>query len=160
MPFTESDTVKLSAQVKASEGFRLTAYRCPAGALTIGYGHNCDASPVPGVSRVGDRITREQADALFESDLSAAVWRVREELPWIIGLCAPRQAVVYDMAFNMGLGSAASGRGLLSFVNTLRMIRDGRYAGAAAGMLNSKWARQVKGRAVKLSRQMETGEWQ
>lgn len=158
MPFTDSDTQKLIAQVKASEGFRLDAYRCPAGALTVGYGHNCDASPVPGVSRVGDRITRERADALFERDLSAAVWRVREELPWVIGLSAPRQAVIYDMAFNMGIGSAK--RGLLSFTRTLPLIEQGQYARAAANMLQSEWARQVKGRAVRLARQMETGEWQ
>jgi GH24 family phage-related lysozyme (muramidase) len=46
-------------------GFRLAAYRCPSGALTVGYGHNCDASPVDGVARVGDRILREEAERLF-----------------------------------------------------------------------------------------------
>ena len=31
---------------------------------------------------------------------------------------------------------------------------------AAQEMLNSNWKKQVKGRAIELSRQMETGEWQ
>lgn len=158
--FTESDTCKLEQQLKASEGFRLTAYRCPAGALTVGYGHNCDACPVDGVARVGDRISREEAERLFRADLGAAVWAVRGALPWVTELSPPRQAVLYDMAFNMGLGCARTGRGLLSFRNTLRMIADADYAGASRAMLVSAWARQVKGRAVRLARQMELGEWQ
>lgn len=160
MPLTLDDTACLSAQVKAGEGLRLEAYRCPAGALTVGYGHNCDASPVAGVSRTGDSITRERAENLFESDLSVAVWTTRKALPWIINLRPARQAVLYDMAFNMGLGSPGGSRGLLSFRNTLKMTENGDYAGASRRMLQSKWARQVKSRAVKLARQMETGEWQ
>ena len=154
MPFTESDTAKLAAQVKAAEGFRLAAYRCPAGALTIGYGHNCGASPVAGVREPGDRITQIQAETLFEADLATAVWAVRQNHPWVTGLNAARQAVLYDMAFNMGIKTLAT------FVNTLRLIKDGDYAGAARNMLLSKWARQVGRRAIRLARQMESGEWQ
>ena len=151
--FSQSDTERLEAQIKASEGLRLEAYYCSAGALTIGYGHNCDASPVEGVVKTGDRITLEQAEALFSKDLASAVWRVREELPWVLDLDPTRQAVLYDMAFNLGIG------GLLSFQNTLKLIKSGNYAEASRNMLVSKWAKQVGFRAVKLSRQMKTGEW-
>lgn len=160
MPFTKSDIEKLANQVKISEGIRLSAYRCTSGALTIGYGHNCDASPVPGVSGPGDAISRETAEKLFEADLAAAVWDVRKALPWVIDLEPARQAVLYDMAFNMGIGSAETGRGLLGFKNTLAMIKSGDYTGAAAGMMHSRWASQVGRRASRLSRQMEMGEWQ
>ena len=159
MSFTESDYTKLCNQIKASEGCRLAAYACPAGALTVGYGHNCDAFPVPGVSRPGDRISDEQAKTLFENDLLLAVDAVWRSLPWAKTLTAPRQAVLYDMAFNMGLGQAGKS-GLLSFVNTLALIESGRYAQAAKNMLQSKWARQVGGRAARLARQMSMGEWQ
>ena len=155
--FTDADTRRLEDQVKGSEGLRLEAYRCTEGALTIGYGHNCDASPVEGIDRVGDKITKIQAVELFSKDLSKAVWQVRNALPWVTDLNAPRQAVLYDMAFNMGLGVPGVS-GLLSFRNSLNMIREGRYAEAAQNMLQSRWARQVKIRAVKLAKQMETGE--
>lgn len=159
MPFTDSDIQKLSEQVKKSEGLRLSAYRCTSGALTIGWGHNCDASPVDGVKRVGDTITLEQAETLFERDLTNAVWQTRENLPWVLGLNPARQAVIYDMAFNMGLGD--SKRGLLSFNKiSLPLIKKGEYALAARNMLASRWAKRVKGRAVRLTRQLETGEWQ
>ena len=153
-PFTESDTAKLSAQVKASEGYRLEAYRCTSGALTVGYGHNCDASAVPGVVKVGDSISEGTAGKLFQADLAGAVWDVRRILPWVIWLDAPRQAVLYDMAFNMGIG------GLSTFRNTLALVKAGKYAEASRNMLQSKWARQVGERAVRLSRQMDMGVWQ
>jgi len=47
--------------IKASEGLRLQAYRCPAGIWTIGYGHTKTAHP-------GMIITPAQADALFQAD--------------------------------------------------------------------------------------------
>ena len=49
--------------IKKYEGCRLTAYRCPAGILTIGYGHT--GSDV----HIGQKITQEQADKLFNTDV-------------------------------------------------------------------------------------------
>ncbi|MDL2279078.1 glycoside hydrolase family protein [Desulfovibrio sp. OttesenSCG-928-G11] len=165
VPFTHSDRARLETQLDHSEGFRLKAYRCTSGRLSIGRGHNCDASPVPGVSKVGDSITREQAEALFQADLDMAIANVRQTLPWVTELSAARQAVLYDMAFNMGVGN--SKRGLLSFRNTLKYIEFGDYEKAASNMMMSAWAYQVGDgpggrfdRAERLARQMETGAWQ
>ena len=66
---------------------------------------------------------------------------------------APRQAVLLDMAFNMGA------EGLLKFGNTLRAAREMRWKDARDGMLASKWAGQVGRRASELAEQMMTGEW-
>lgn len=48
--------------IKEFEGLRLTAYRCPAGVYTIGYGHT------RGVKR-GMKITEEEASAFLAADL-------------------------------------------------------------------------------------------
>lgn len=48
--------------IKQFEGVRLTAYKCPAGVYTIGYGHT------RGVQR-GMRITEEEASAYLTADL-------------------------------------------------------------------------------------------
>ena len=54
---------KIKKMIKGWEGCRLTAYKCPAGALTIGYGHTgTDVTP-------GKRITQQEADRLFEQDI-------------------------------------------------------------------------------------------
>ena len=156
--FTNDDTKRLEQQLRESEGLRLDAYMCTKGVLTIGVGHNCKVSPVEGVSKVGDRITLEQAEALFARDLANAVWQVRKALPWVTSLNSPRQAVLYDMAYNMGIGTPGVS-GLLSFRNTLNMVKTGDYTGASRGMLNSKWRMDVGFRAIRLSNQMDTGEW-
>lgn len=48
--------------IKQFEGVRLTAYKCPAGVYTIGYGHT------RGVRR-GMKITEEEASAYLTADL-------------------------------------------------------------------------------------------
>ena len=48
--------------IKQFEGVRLTAYKCPAGVYTIGYGHT------RGVRR-GMKITEEEASAFLTTDL-------------------------------------------------------------------------------------------
>lgn len=48
--------------IQEFEGLRLTAYRCPAGVYTIGYGHT------RGVKR-GMKITEEEASAFLTADL-------------------------------------------------------------------------------------------
>lgn len=48
--------------IKQFEGLRLTAYKCPAGVYTIGYGHT------RGVKR-GMKITEEEASAYLAADL-------------------------------------------------------------------------------------------
>lgn len=48
--------------IKQFEGLRLTAYKCPAGVYTIGYGHT------RGVKR-GMKITEEEASAYLTADL-------------------------------------------------------------------------------------------
>ena len=48
--------------IKKYEGCRLTAYKCPAGVLTIGYGHT------DGV-KAGDTITQAQADLYLQFDI-------------------------------------------------------------------------------------------
>ena len=48
--------------IKQFEGVRFTAYKCPAGVYTIGYGHT------RGVKR-GMKITEEEANAYLTADL-------------------------------------------------------------------------------------------
>ena len=138
--------------VRDSDGLH-RAYACPAGRLTIGYGHNLDASPVPGLSGAS-RLTEEQAQELLRLDCLKYAAGLDRELPWWRSLAPARQAVLLDMAFNLGL------RSLTGFVRTLDAIHRGDWQAAKSGMLNSRWARQVGRRAVELATQMVSGEWE
>ncbi len=55
------------ALIKAHEGKRLVAYRCPADVWTIGYGHT-SAAGNPTV-KPGMRITEQEADTILRRDL-------------------------------------------------------------------------------------------
>lgn len=160
------DLEKLTAQLKRHEGTKRDArglhiaYRCTARALTIGYGHNLDANPVPGISATS-RLNEDQAERLLIADIQACETLLAAALPWARELDPERYAVLINMTFNLGI------RGLLSFRNTLRYIEFGDYHKAAANMMASKWAFQVGDgpggrfdRAEELSRQMESGQWQ
>lgn len=140
-------------QLKKHEGEKLTAYKDTVGILTVGVGHNCVSSPVPGVEKVGDKITQEMSDKLFREDVEIHVSELKDMLPWVTKLDDARQAVLYNMVFNLGI------KGLLGFKNTLNMIKDGNYKQASEAMLVSKWASQVKYRAKELASQMATGDW-
>lgn len=48
--------------IRQFEGLRLTAYRCPSGIWTIGYGHTTGVKP-------GDAITQSQADEYLLQDI-------------------------------------------------------------------------------------------
>lgn len=125
------------------EGIRRFPYRCTAGKLTIGVGFNLDD--------VG--LYEEEINFILNNRIDRTEAEVERAFPWYHELDPVRQAVIVDMAYNMGMNT------LSKFKRTLGSVRDGNYKLAAEQMLQSKWARQVKGRAVRLSKMMETGAW-
>lgn len=137
----------LKPRLRVSEGWRSRPYRDTVGKLTIGYGHNLDAKG----------ISLRAGEVILEDDILDAMDDLDRFLHWWRTLDPARQSVLAEMMFNMGPGGPGKG-GLLSFVNTLPAIREGRWDEAARGMLASHWARQVKGRAVHLASIMRTGE--
>lgn len=139
----------LIEQLKVDEGLRLTAYQDTVGVWTIGYGH---AHVAPGTV-----WTQAQAEKALVEDVIEHSAKLAAALPWINDLDPVRRRVLQNMAFNLGVGNADTGKGLLGFKNTLRMIQEGNYRGAADNMLQSKWAKQVKARAVRLTNRMRTG---
>lgn len=138
---------KLRAQLVRDEGRVSHAYTDSEGYLTIGVGHLID-------QRRGGRLPDFIIDTLLDHDIEQAQRELLAALPWFLSLDPPRQAVLVNMAFNLGTA------GLLKFAKTLGAIKTGSYSEAALHMLDSKWARQVGVRAQRLATQMEKGEWQ
>lgn len=102
--------------IRQSEGCRLKAYLCPAGVLTIGYGHTGpDVKP-------GQVITYTQAEALLESDAMVAAEAVERLAP----KCTQGQFdALTDFVFNFGAKKFAGS-------TLLHMHKAGNYTGAAA----------------------------
>jgi lysozyme len=131
----------LSNQLVNDEGIRLKTYRDTVGKLTIGVGRNLDD--------VG--ISTAEAMALLENDLAHVASQLDAALPWWKSMTDDRQQALANMCFNMGLGT------LLTFKTTLGLMQSGNYSAAADAMLNSKWAKQVGARAVRIANQVKGG---
>ncbi|HVT61432.1 MAG TPA: glycoside hydrolase family protein [Thermoanaerobaculia bacterium] len=148
--------------IEKHEGRKNTAYVDTAGHPTIGIGFNLDRSDARqkiealGLNfddvRAGTTsLSDAQVDALFDGDVQKAVADAQALVSNFDDLSAARQAVVVDMVFN--LGSA----GFAKFHNTIAAIESGDWAGAAQQMLDSAWAKQVKGRATEDANLMTNG---
>ncbi|MCT9812405.1 glycoside hydrolase family protein [Acidovorax sp. Be4] len=138
---------ELTKQLRRDEDEVLSAYQDHLGYWTIGVGRLID-------KRKGGGITPEESAYLLNNDIDKRQAELLRRAPWMEGLDPARFGVMLNMAFQMGVD------GLLGFQNTLAMVKAGDYAGAAAGMLNSKWATQTPARAQRLSVQMRSGVWQ
>lgn len=136
------------------EGKRNRPYKDTEGYWTIGIGHLMeDQSP----SNKDFSISDQRVHELYEIDLQNKINDLDRALPWAKELDPVRYMCLLDMCFQMGIGSAEKGTGLLGFKNTLRFIQNGDYEQAAKNMLLSKWARQTPNRAKRRADEMRTG---
>ena len=136
----------LARQLRRDEGVVEHAYIDSEGWTTIGVGRLID-------QRKGGRLRDDEIEYLLQNDITEKSDELIRRLPWVADLDEARQGVLINMAFNLGVS------GLLGFRKTLALVKAGDYAKASVEMLDSKWARQVKGRATRLSEQMRTGKW-
>ena len=134
---------KLIKQLKKHEGIELKPYKCTSGKLTIGIGRNLED--------VG--ISEHEAEYLLMNDLDTYMTAAKT-YDWYAGLNDARKAVIVNMLFNMGQTN------FNKFLKMKQALDVGDHAEAAKQMLDSKWAKQVKGRSEELAAQMETGKWQ
>ena len=136
------------------------AYRCPAGFLTIGYGHNLDANPVHGLGE-GSVIGEEQARSILLADAARAEMAVQSAFPWVCGLSLPRLGALCDMAFCMGIGKVKAFSPMLCAMKEARFDDAAHFAIYRADRVTlHPYVRQVKGRAWETACQIRTGEWQ
>ena len=153
------DRAILEAELVRDEGEKLKAYKDTRGKWTIGIGHNLDDCGTAPLNRtiadvLANGITQDECDQLFAWDIERTEKDLDRALPWWRALDPVRQRVILNMCFNMGIGSAKLGHGLLSFTSTLNFIHLGEYSQAADGMLNTLWAKEVGIRAQRLADMM------
>ena len=135
---------KLLDMLMLHEGLELKPYQCTADKTTIGVGRN--------LQDVG--ITEDEAKYLLQNDIDRILKEV-EHWSFLEKLNEPRQAVILDMVFNMGITRFNAN----TWVKTFAAIQDNDWEKAANEMLESKWAKQVGQRAIRLSQMMRKGEW-
>lgn len=116
--------------IKHFEGYRLVAYRCPAGVLTIGWGHTGrDVKP-------GMTITPMQANELLRQDMAAIAVDVRKLLK--VRVTQRQFDALVSFAFNVGPDMDGDGIAEgLGDSTLLKLLNAGNVFGAADQFL--KW---------------------
>ena len=131
---------KLKRSIVLHESYEKFPYVDTVGKITIGIGYN-----------LTDRgIDDEWIIKQYNNDVNYFYNRLSTDFPWFNNLNEDRQIVLIDMAF-MGY------KHFCSFKKMLWALSKEDYKLAALEMLNSKWANQVKSRAVALAQAMQSG---
>lgn len=102
--------------IKKYEGCVLTAYKCPSGVWTIGYGHT------KGVKK-GQKTTKKQAEYILTQDLKTFEKGVLKAVK--VTLNQNQFDALVSFSFNVGLGAFKSS-------TLLKKLNNKDYAGAAA----------------------------
>lgn len=111
---------------------------------TIGYGETKGVTP-------SSRTNKQIEDRRLEQRVLDHLYIVEKLIPNWQQLPHAVITVVVNMAYNMG-------ERLYKFEPTFALIRDGHFQEAAARLRKSLWYKQVKGRAERLCRRLETGQ--
>jgi lysozyme len=122
------------------EGMSLKPYKCPNGKITIGVGRNLESNG----------LSLDECNYLLENDIA----RCRRELDvywWFVILNENRKNALLNMCFNLGLTK------LLTFKKMIVALEQKNYDRAAIEALDSRWAKQVKGRAVDIAEVIKEG---
>ncbi|MCG6540156.1 lysozyme [Pseudomonas sp. KSR10] len=101
--------------IKEFEGLRLSAYLCPAGILTIGYGTTAGV-------KEGQTITKKRAEELLREDVT----RFEQQVSRMVNVPLTQGQFDALVSFTYNLGAAN-----LSNSTLLRLLNAGLYADAA-----------------------------
>lgn len=127
----------LRKSLKQHEGVKNRPYRDSEGLLTVGVGHLLDAT-------MPDKLI----DLMLDFDIGLAIEELDRAFPIWRTLTTPRQNVLIELMFNLGAPRLAK------FIKFWAAIGRNDYAQASQELLQSKWADQVKGRAVTLAKRL------
>jgi lysozyme len=134
----------LRETLKRDEGVVEHAYQDSEGYWTIGCGRLID-------KRAGGKLSPLEIDILLANDIERAEADAKELFPTFESLSDARKVVLVSMAFNLGRSRLAG------FKRLRQAVSEGDFLRAAAEMESSQWFNQVKGRAVRLCKQMKEG---
>ena len=158
------DRQDLIDKLVVAEGLRLQVYKDTLGIDTIGIGRNLedrgitkeelDDLDIPSIDHVYEYgITEADAVYLATNDVQIVEEELVRAHPCVDRLDSVRQLILIDMAFNMGVPR------LCKFKKMWAAVEAEDFPTAAKEMLDSRWAKQVKGRATKLANAMHNGEF-
>lgn len=137
------------------EGFRARPYIDSEGYPTVGTGFLIGPKGAA-ISNYTFSLSKNVSDVWLQElvDAKFAEMKSNPAIYSALKQCnSARSDVLQSMAYQLGT------QGLAGFKNTLQMISVGNFTGAAAGMMNSLWAKQTPKRALRHADVMRTGTY-
>jgi len=127
--------------LKRQEGFSRFLYD-DCGDQSVGFGRN--------LTQIG--LSEEEAEFLLENDIRR-VEKELERFPWFENLNTVRRAATTSLNYNLGLTR------FLKFKKMIKALENGNWPSAAFEVYpNSRYAKQVPGRAYEISELIRWGE--
>ena len=141
---------KLREEITYDEGVKYEVYLDHLGLPTFGIGHLVLESDPEHGEEVGTPVSEERVIEAFEKDVEIVVDDCKVLYPDFDDLPEEAQRVIANMMFNMG-------RPRLSRFHKMKKAVDNRdWYEAAYEMTDSKWAKQVPNRAMRLVDEMKS----
>jgi len=146
----EENMEKLIATLKRHEGIKTHAYRDSLGVLTIGCGRNISGKkPNKGIG-----LSIREIEYMLQNDIDRTIKELSREYPWFNDMEeGARRDGIINMHFNLGRFRFAS------FKLALIHMENGSHDKAATEFLDSRWAKQVKGRSLEVTDMIKTNEY-
>jgi len=146
----ENSMEKLIATLKRHEGVRNHAYRDSLGILTIGCGRNISGKkPNKGIG-----ISDDEIDYMLQNDIERTIKELSQEYAWFNDMEeGARRDGIINMHFNLGRFRFAG------FKKAIGHMENGSHDKAATEFLDSRWAKQVKGRSLEVTDMIKTNTY-
>ena len=131
---------ELLDQIKEHEGLRLFPYKCPAGKLTIGYGHNLQ----------DNGLSKSACEYILYDDIDEAKRNLRTIFgnEFFENLKDSKKIALIDMMFNLGMVK------FLTFKRFIFAVETQNWENASYEIIHSRAYEQNKKRYKKLSEQI------
>ena len=134
----------LREQLKIDEGVKYEIYNDHLGYPTFGIGHLITEADEEYGKPVGTPVSEERVNAVFDSDVAIYISEAKKVFPNLDSLPAEAQEVIVNMCFNMGAPR------LSNFKKFIAAVNESNWVTAGVEMLDSRWAKQVGNRAIRL----------
>tara|TARA_A100001037_G_C15090935_1_gene609037 strand:+ start:1184 stop:1627 length:444 start_codon:yes stop_codon:yes gene_type:complete len=142
---------KLREELKVDEGCINEIYLDHLGYHTFGIGHLITDKDKEWGDPVGTKISTKRINECFKNDIEIVFKELDRSLSWWRELPEDIQLVLANMCFNLGITR------LKKFKKFLAALSERNWELAATEMMDSRWATQVKQRAVRLQKRVLKG---
>jgi lysozyme len=146
--FSTDFTEATKAMVKRHEGVRRKVYLDSRGYPTVGVGHLLNKEE-KNKWPVGYDIGEEEVKRLWDRDFEGHA-KDANKFPGFANMTKIRQAALIDLAFNMG------SNWFKKFPSLVKESQTNNWQGVSTQLLNSAYAKQVKGRSKEIANMLET----